>query len=88
VHNGFPGALTALPMASGIARTGAVSGRRRVAFTQAQIRRAVRAIEGSGLKVKCVTIAPDGAITIDSDNVQPANKNTTMKPLASWDDAS
>jgi hypothetical protein len=59
--------------------------RRRTAFTQAQVRRAVKAAESRGLRVKRLTVAPDGAITVysDEDN-QPAA--TKRQPLASWDD--
>ena len=39
---------------------------RAVTFTQAQVRRAVKAAESAGLRVSKVTIAPDGSITVDS----------------------
>jgi hypothetical protein len=38
---------------------------RAVTFTQAQVRRAVKAAESAGLHVRRVTINPDGSITID-----------------------
>lgn len=39
---------------------------RAVTFTQAQVRRAVKAAESAGLRVKRVTVNPDGSITVDS----------------------
>jgi hypothetical protein len=39
---------------------------RAVTFTQAQVRRAVKAAESAGLRVRKVTIGPDGSITVDS----------------------
>ena len=39
---------------------------RAVPFTQAQVRRAVKAAESAGLRVRKVTINPDGSITVDS----------------------
>jgi hypothetical protein len=39
---------------------------RAITFTQAQVRRAVKAAESAGLHVKRVTVNPDGSITIDS----------------------
>ena len=38
---------------------------RAVAFTQAQVRRAVKAAESAGLRVRSVTVKPDGSITVD-----------------------
>jgi hypothetical protein len=67
-------------------RSGAVMGRR-IPFTTAQVCRAVKAAEMAGLKVKKITIAPDGAITIDSEDSQSAVKKKS-EPLASWDEAS
>jgi hypothetical protein len=67
----------------------ATRGRRRVPFTQAQIRRAVKAAESAGLKVKGVTITVDGAITVDTGEVnQPVAKTNNSKAPqgASWDD--
>ena len=37
-----------------------------VTFTQAQVRRAVKAAESAGLRVRRVTVNPDGSITVDS----------------------
>jgi hypothetical protein len=39
---------------------------RAVTFTQAQVRRAVKAAESAGLRVRSVTVKPDGSITVDS----------------------
>lgn len=39
---------------------------RAVTFTQAQIRRAVKAAESAGLRVRSVTVNRDGSITVDS----------------------
>lgn len=36
-------------------------------FTQGQIKRAVRGVEATGLRVTGITIRPDGSITIESD---------------------
>ena len=61
---------------------------RAVAFTQAQVRRAVKAAESAGLRVRKVTISPDGSITVDSgDNPAPAIDSRKVTLAASWDDA-
>ena len=39
---------------------------RAVTFTQAQVRRAVKAAESAGLRVRSVTVNRDGSITVDS----------------------
>jgi hypothetical protein len=39
---------------------------RAVTFTQAQVRRAVKAAESAGLRVRKVTVNPDGSITVES----------------------
>jgi hypothetical protein len=44
---------------------------RAVTFTQAQVRRAVKAAESAGLHVRKVTINPDGSITVDSGDKIP-----------------
>jgi hypothetical protein len=60
---------------------------RTVAFTQAQVRRAVKAAESAGMRVRKVTIAPDGSITVDSgDNPLPAMDTRKATVAASWDD--
>jgi hypothetical protein len=60
---------------------------RAVTFTQAQVRRAVKAAESAGLHVRKVTINPDGSITVDSgDNPLPAVDTSKATVAASWDD--
>ena len=60
----------------------------RIAFTQAQVRRAVKAAESAGLRVKGVTVKPDGSITIESGETDaPAMDNRRAMAAASWDDA-
>lgn len=61
---------------------------RSVTFTQAQVRRAVKAAESAGLRVKRVTVKPDGSIMVDSggDDV-PAMDSPRTALAASWDDA-
>jgi hypothetical protein len=60
---------------------------RAVTFTQAQVRRAVKAAESAGLRVRKVTINPDGTITVDSgDNATPAVDSRKASLAASWDD--
>jgi len=39
---------------------------RAVTFTQAQVRRAVKAAESGGLRVRSVTVNRDGSITVES----------------------
>ena len=61
---------------------------RSVTFTQAQVRRAVKAAESAGLRVKRVTVKPDGSITVDiGDNEVPAMDSPETATAASWDDA-
>ena len=60
---------------------------RAVTFTQAQVRRAVKAAESAGLQVRKVTINPDGSITVDSgDNPLPTVDTRKATVAASWDD--
>jgi len=60
---------------------------RAVTFTQAQVRRAVKAAESAGLRVSRVTVNPDGSITVDSgDNPPPPVDNRKDTAAASWDD--
>ena len=60
---------------------------RAVTFTQAQVRRAVKAAESAGLRVRKVTINSDGSITVDSgDNPLPAVDTRKATVAASWDD--
>jgi hypothetical protein len=59
---------------------------RAVSFTQAQVRRAVKAAESAGLNVTGIVIHPDGSIELrgSAEKEAPALGKT---PLASWDDA-
>ena len=60
---------------------------RAVTFTQAQVRRAVKAAESAGLRVRKVTVNPDGSITVDSgDNAAPAVDSRKATLAASWDE--
>jgi hypothetical protein len=60
---------------------------RGLAFTQAQVRRAVKAAESAGLRVRSVTVKPDGSIIVDSGEPGPGTIDRQNQPLASWDDA-
>ena len=61
---------------------------RAVTFTQAQVRRAVKAAESAGLRVRKVTVNPDGSITVESgENQVPSVDNRKANLAASWDDA-
>jgi hypothetical protein len=61
--------------------------RRAVTFTQAQVRRAVKAAESAGLHVRRVTINPDGSIAIDAgDNAPAAIDSPDSGRATSWDD--
>lgn len=61
---------------------------RAVAFTQAQVRRAVKAAESAGLRVVGVTVRPDGTIRVETGDNAPLAVDAPQKALAaSWDDA-
>lgn len=60
---------------------------RAIQFTQAQVRRAVKGVESAGLRVKRVTVNPDGSITLDSDGADPVIDNREKAPAVSWEDA-
>lgn len=60
---------------------------RAVAFTQAQVRRAVKAAESAGLRVSRVTVKPDGSIVVDSGEPGSKTIDRPETPLASWEDA-
>ena len=61
---------------------------RAVTFTQAQVRRAVKAAESAGLRVTRVTVNPDGSITVDSGDNEALPVDSRKATLAaSWDDA-
>ena len=56
-------------------------------FTQAEVRRAVKAAESAGLRVRRVTIARDGSIVVDSGENVSVPLDAAPKDLAaSWDD--
>jgi hypothetical protein len=56
-------------------------------FTQARVRRAVKAAESAGLLVRRVTVKPDGSIAVDSgENEPPAMDSPATATAASWDD--
>jgi hypothetical protein len=60
---------------------------RAVAFTQAQVRRAVKAAESAGLRVKRVTVNRDGSITVDAGESYSVPVDSRKPSLAaSWDD--
>jgi hypothetical protein len=57
-------------------------------FTKAQVRRAVKAAESAGLRVRRVTVNRDGSIIIDSGENEPQQVDNHETSLAaSWDDA-
>jgi hypothetical protein len=58
---------------------------RAVTFTQAQIRRAVKAAESAGLRVRRVTVKPDGSIRVDNALAEVDGREANL--AASWDDA-
>lgn len=56
-------------------------------FTQAQVRRAVKAAESAGLRVTRVTVNPDGSITVENGGNEPKRLDSLETSLAaSWDD--
>ena len=60
---------------------------RAVAFTQAQVRRAVKAAESAGLRVGKVTINRDGSITVEGGESASVPVDRPKEALAaSWDD--
>jgi hypothetical protein len=61
---------------------------RAITFTQAQVRRAVKAAESAGLRVQKVTVNRDGSISVEAgDNPVTAIDSPKMSLAASWDDA-
>lgn len=60
---------------------------RAVSFTKAQVRRAVEAAESAGLRVKRVTVKPDGSIVVDSGESGSKAVDGPERPLPSWEDA-
>jgi hypothetical protein len=60
---------------------------RAVTFTQAQVRRAVKAAESAGLRVRRVTLKPDGSIVVESGGTEAeAVDKDGIAPATSWDD--
>jgi hypothetical protein len=60
---------------------------RALPFTQAQVRRAVRAAESAELKVKGFRVFPDGSIAVETGPPIHATSGQEEKALAtSWDD--
>jgi len=59
---------------------------KRITFTQAQVRRAVAAAEGAGVKVTKVTVHPDGSVTVGGENPQVPVDDGPKALAASWDD--
>jgi hypothetical protein len=60
---------------------------RAIKFTKAQVRRAVKGVESAGMRVRRVTVNPDGSITVDSiDGVPTAIDNREPALATSWDD--
>ncbi len=61
---------------------------RAVTFTQAQVRRAVKAAESAGLRVGKVTVNRDGSITVEAGESASVHVDSRKAALAaSWDDA-
>jgi hypothetical protein len=61
---------------------------RAITFTQAQVRRAIKAAESAGLRVRRVTVKPDGTIQVETgDNRLPTVDSPEISHAASWDDA-
>jgi hypothetical protein len=61
---------------------------RAVTFTKAQVRRAIKAAESAGLRVRSVTVKPDGSIIVDSGGTDLETvDNRKLTIAASWDDA-
>lgn len=60
---------------------------RAVTFTQAQVRRAVKAAESAGLRVVGVTVTPDGSIRVDTGDNALVPVAEQKELAASWDDA-
>jgi hypothetical protein len=58
---------------------------RSILFTQAQVRRAVKAAESAGLRVKRVTMNRDGSISVENELTEVDSRETSL--AASWNDA-
>jgi len=60
---------------------------RNPSFTKAQVRRAVKAAESAGLRVRRVMIGRDGSIVVDGGDAPVVPVDNQAKALAaSWDD--
>jgi hypothetical protein len=60
---------------------------RALPFTRAQVRRAIKGVESAGMRVRRVTVNPDGSIALDSMDGAPPAIDIRGAPLAtSWDD--
>jgi hypothetical protein len=60
---------------------------RALTFTQAKVRRAVKAAESAGVRVTRVTVKPDGSIMVDSgENDPPPMDRPASATAESWDD--
>jgi hypothetical protein len=59
---------------------------RAIHFTQAQVRRAVKAAESAGLRVRGVRVYPDGSISVDTGDNAPIAVDSHDSRLAAWDD--
>lgn len=61
---------------------------RPVNFTQAQVRRAVKAAESAGLKVRGLRVFPDGSFEVETGESASVPVDTPKAGFAaSWDDA-
>jgi hypothetical protein len=54
---------------------------RAITFTQAQVRRAVKAAESAGLTVRRVTVNPDGSISVDSGDDKKEEVDNTKEVI-------
>jgi hypothetical protein len=52
-------------------------------FTQASVRRAIKAVESAGMRVRRVTFNSDRSFTLESENGTPEEEKPA---LASWED--
>lgn len=60
---------------------------RAIPFTKAQVRRAVKATEDAGHKVRGVRVYPDGSIEVLTGEITSVASGQAEKSLAaSWDD--
>jgi hypothetical protein len=60
---------------------------RAATFTQAQVRRAIKAVESAGLNVKRVIVRPDGSIVVESGETEiEAIDKGGIALATSWDD--